>query len=166
MKYRIMMTKCQNQFWHKWKKNKPSNGLVLNCDITELQDPQKSAFLAFFLANKSKFRIFDKHSWITYSCAVKLSFSRYLLRGIEDVLLLSSFWGSRTDINTSSNFFHNRNNFLSHIFFLFRTFAKVIIPALKLIEVPIYASVPFGDLLVLHVEYGSFWCVFISAIKF
>lgn len=45
------------------KKNKPSNGLVLNCDITELQDPQKSAFLAsFFLANKSKFRIFDKHS--------------------------------------------------------------------------------------------------------
>lgn len=43
------------------KKKKPSNRLVLNCDITELQDPQKSAFLDF-LMQKSKFRIFDKHS--------------------------------------------------------------------------------------------------------
>lgn len=32
------------------KKNKPSKGLVLNCDITELQDPQKSAFLDLFIA--------------------------------------------------------------------------------------------------------------------
>lgn len=36
------------------KKNKPSNGLVLNCDITELQDPQKSAFLASFFFGKQK----------------------------------------------------------------------------------------------------------------
>lgn len=34
------------------KKTKPSNRLVLNCDITELQDPQKSAFLDFFIAKK------------------------------------------------------------------------------------------------------------------
>lgn len=35
------------------KKNKPSKGLVLNCDITELQDPQKSAFLDFFYCKKA-----------------------------------------------------------------------------------------------------------------
>lgn len=34
------------------KKNKPSNGLVLNCDITDLQDLQKSAFLDCFIAKK------------------------------------------------------------------------------------------------------------------
>lgn len=155
MKYRIMMTKCQNQFWHKWKKNKLSNGLVLNCDITELQDLQKSAFLDFLL-QKSKFRIFDKHSWITYSCAIEFSFSRYLLRGIENVLLLcSSPGGSRIAINTSSYFFTIEIIFWV-ISFLFRTFTKVIIPALKVIEVPIYASVLFGD--ILHIVYRSFWC--------
>lgn len=36
------------------KKNKPSNGLVLNCDITELQDPQKSAFFACFFGKQKQ----------------------------------------------------------------------------------------------------------------
>lgn len=134
------------KLWH-FEKNKPPNGLVLNCNITALQNLENQ-HKSCFSWKKSKFRIiwfFSLHfSWHLVST--------HGLRKIKEAIIV---------VFLKFQFFHNRNNFGKSNFFFNQKVYKDYYSGFKT-EVPIYASFLFGDFLV----YKGFYCFFISAIKF
>lgn len=117
------------------KPKKRSDTLKKQVNHNSTSEPKKSARLVFFAKQQNQNNLINIQLKYTQASRNRESFYCCFPHGV-------------LKLEYQFNFFHNRNNFVNYIFFFTQDVHKDNYTGFKT-EVPIYASVLFGDILVL-----------------